>query len=75
MLQTGVASLLQIEASVVTGWGSYHKLWQPLLPNKAAITNWGKIYNKLRQALQIRINITNWGITTLFLCKHTGKLD
>ena len=75
MLQTGAASLLQIGPSVVTNWGSYYKLWQPLLQNKAAITNWGKIYHKLRQTLQIRTIITNWGITKLFLCKHTGKLD
>ena len=75
LLQTGAASLLQIGPSVVTNWGSYYKLWQPLLQNKAAITNWGKIYHKLRQTLQIRTIITNWGITKLFLCKHTGKLD
>ena len=39
LLQIGTASLLQIEASDVTNWGSYHKLWQLLLQNRAAITN------------------------------------
>ena len=63
MLQIGAASLLQIRASVVTNWGSYYKLGQPLLQNRAAITNWGKIYYKLGQVLQIRAIITNWGIT------------
>ena len=61
LLQTGPASLLQIGASVVTNWGSYYKLGQPLLQNRAAIINWGKIYNKLGQLLQIRAIITNWG--------------
>ena len=41
------ASLLQIRASVVKNWGSYSKLGQPLLQNRAAITNWGKMYYKL----------------------------
>ena len=31
LLQIRVASLLQIGASVVTNWGSYYKLGQPLL--------------------------------------------
>ena len=39
MLQIGAASLLQIRTSVVTNWGSYCKLGQPLLQNRAAITN------------------------------------
>ena len=39
-LQIGVASLLRIRASFVTNWGSYYKLGQPLLQNRAAITNW-----------------------------------
>ena len=38
--QIGVASLLQISASVVTNWGSYYKLGQ-LLQIGAIITNWG----------------------------------
>ena len=63
MLQIGAASLLQIRASVVTNWGSYYKLGQALLQNRAAITNWGKMYYKLGQVLQIRAIITNWGIT------------
>ena len=63
LLQIGAASLLQIRASVVTNWGSYYKLGQPLLQNRAAITNWGKMYYKLGQVLQIRTIITNWGIT------------
>ena len=45
-------TLSQIGASVVTNWGSYYKLGQPLLQNRAAITNWGKYY-KLGQLLQI----------------------
>ena len=39
LLQIGAVSLLQIRASVVTNWGSYYKLGQPLLQNRAAITN------------------------------------
>ena len=54
LLPFGAASLLQIRASVVTNWGSYDKLGQPLLQNRAAITNWRKIYYKLGQVLQIR---------------------
>ena len=45
--------LLQIRANVVTNWGSYYKLGQPLLQNRAAITNWGKMYYKLGHVLQI----------------------
>ena len=33
------ALLLQIRATVVTNWGSYYKLVQPLLQNRAPITN------------------------------------
>ena len=55
--------LLQIRASIVTNWGSYYKLGQPFLQNRAAITNWGKMYCKLGQVLQIRAIITNWDIT------------
>ena len=44
MLHIGTASLFQIGASVVTNRGSYDKLGQPLLRNRAAFTNWGKIY-------------------------------
>ena len=66
MLQIGAASLLQIEASVVTNWVSHYKLEQLLLQNRAAITNWGKIYYKLGQVLQIRAIITNCGITVMF---------
>ena len=59
LLKIGEASLLQIGTSVVTNWGNYYKLGQPLLQNRAAITNWGKIYYKLGQLLQIRA-IINW---------------
>ena len=62
LLQIGAASLLQIGASIVTNWGSYYKLGQPLLQNRTAITNWVKIYYKLEQVLQIRAIIRNWGI-------------
>ena len=65
LLQIGAALLLQIGASVITNWGSYCKLGQPLLQNRAAITNWGKIYNRLGQVLQIRAIITNWDITVV----------
>ena len=41
LLSIGAASLSQIGANVVTKWGSYYKLGQPLLQNTAAITNWG----------------------------------
>ena len=59
LLQIGAALLLQIGASVVTNWGSYYKLGQPLLQNRATITNWAKCitnwgrYYKLGQLLQI----------------------
>ena len=52
LLRIGAASLLQIGASIVTNWGSYYKLGQLLLRNRAAITNWGRYY-KLEQLLQI----------------------
>ena len=39
LLQIGVASLLQIRASVVTNRGSYYKLGQNLLQIGAGITN------------------------------------
>ena len=53
--------LLQIEANVlinwgspvITNWGSYYKLGQPLLQNGAVITNRNKIYYKLGEVLQI----------------------
>ena len=67
LLQIKAASLLQIEASVITNWGSYYKLRQLLLQNRAAITDWGKMYYKLGQVLQIRAVIANWGITTPML--------
>ena len=59
LLQIKAASVLQISVSVVTNWGSYYKLSQPLLENTAAITNWSKMYYKLGQVLQIRAIITN----------------
>ena len=52
LLQIGAASLLQIGASVVTNWGSYYKLEQSSLQNRATITNWDRYY-KLGQLLQI----------------------
>ena len=61
--QIGAASLVQIRTSVVTNWGSYYKLGQPLLQNRAATANCGKTCYKLGQVLQIRAIITNWGIT------------
>ena len=54
---------LQIRASIVTNWGSYDKLEQPLSQNRIAITNWSKMYGKLGLVLQIRAIITNWDIT------------
>ena len=51
LLQIEAASLLKIRASVVTNWGSYYKLGQPLLQNRAGITNWGKMYYKWGQVL------------------------
>ena len=64
LLSIGAASLLQIRANVVTNWGSYYKLGQPLLQDRAVITNWGKMYYKLGQVLQIRaiINILGHNI-------------
>ena len=61
LLQIGAASLLKIGASVITSWGSYCSLGQPLLQNRIAITNRGKIYCKLAQVLQIRLIKTNLG--------------
>ena len=43
-LQIGAASLLQIGAIAVTNLGSYYKLGQRLLQNRAAITNSGTYY-------------------------------
>ena len=64
LLPIGAASLLQIRANVVTNWGSYYKLGQPLLQDRAVITNWCKMYYKLGQVLQIRaiINILGHNI-------------
>ena len=62
LLQIGAASLLQIRVSVVANWGSYYKLRQLLLQNRAAIINWDKMYYKLGQVLQIRTIITNCDI-------------
>ena len=61
---------------IVTNWGSYYKLGQPLLQNRTAITNWGKIYYKQGQVLQIRSNITNWGIKESYKigCAHSSVL-
>ena len=61
LLQIGAASLLQIRTNVITNWGSYYKLGQPLLQNRASITNCGKMYYKLGQVSQVRAIITNWG--------------
>ena len=47
LLQIGTALLLQIRANVVTNRGSYYKLGQLLLQNRAGITNWGKMYYNL----------------------------
>ena len=52
-------TLLQMGEIVVTNWGSYYKLGQRLLQNRAAITNWAKFisswgrYYKLGELLQI----------------------
>ena len=62
LLRIEAASLLGIWAIVITDWGSFYKLGQPLLQNTVAITNWGKIYYKSGQVLQISAIITNWGI-------------
>ena len=53
LLQIGAGSLLQIEASVATNWGSYYKSMKLLLQNRAAITNLGRHY-KFGQLVQIR---------------------
>ena len=59
LLEIGPALLLQIGATVVTNWGRYYKLGQPLLQKGQLIqigaqfiTNWGRYY-KLGQLLQI----------------------
>ena len=75
MLRIGAASLLQIRASVVTNWGSYYELGQPLLQNRVAITNWGKMYYQLGKVLQIRAIITNWGITLVHFVPILNKLS
>ena len=43
----GPAGVTNWSSFIITNWGSYYKLGQPLLQNRAAITNWGKIYYKL----------------------------
>ena len=40
LLQIGTDSILQIRANVVTNWGSYYILGQPLLQIRAIITYW-----------------------------------
>ena len=65
--------LLKIRANVVINWGSYYKLGQPLLQNRAAFTNWGKIYYKSGQVLQIRAIITNWGVTIFALLTYNRR--
>ena len=47
IVTVGAPLLLQIGASVVTDWGSYSKLEQPFLQNRAAVTKWDKICYKL----------------------------
>ena len=64
LLQVGAASFLQIGASAVTNWGSYYKLGQLLLQNRATITNWDHMYYQLGQVLQITDIITNWGVAS-----------
>ena len=50
LLQIGAAALLlQIGAKVITNWGSYNKLGQVLLQNRAGIASRAEL-------------ITNWGI-------------
>ena len=58
LLQIRAAWLLQNGADVITNWGSYYKLVQPLL-------QLGQFYYKLGQLLQIGAVITNWSITGL----------
>ena len=67
LLQIEAAQLLQNRADVITNWGSYYKLGQPLLKIGAAITNWSNFYYKLGQLLQIVAIIMNWGITNIHL--------
>ena len=52
MLQIGTALLLQIGTGAVTNRGSYYKLEQPFLKNRAAVASWEKVYYKLGQLLQ-----------------------
>lgn len=52
LLQIGTALLLQIGTGVVTNRGSYYKLEQPFLKNRAAVASWEKVYYKLGQLLQ-----------------------
>ena len=73
LLQIGVASLLQIGASVVTNWSSYYKLGQPLLQNREVIKNWGKGYYKLGQVLQIGSIITNCSVAPVMKDKFPIK--
>ena len=64
LLQVGAASFLRIGASAVTNWGSYYKLGQLLLQNRATITNWDHMYYQLGQVLQITAIITSWGVAS-----------
>ena len=47
----GQACVTNWSSFIITNWGSYYKLGQPLLQNRAAITYWGSYY-KLGQLLQ-----------------------
>ena len=55
------ASLLHI--GVVTIWGSYYKLGQPLLQNRQLLQIGAKFITNWDRYLQIRTIITNWCVT------------
>ena len=55
------ASFLHI--GVVTIWGSYYKLGQPLLQNRQLLQIGAKFITNWDRYLQIRTIITNWCVT------------
>lgn len=63
LLQIVAALLLQTGVSVVTDCGSYYRLGELLLQNRATLTNWAKMSCKLGQVLPIIVIAKILGIT------------
>ena len=61
LLQMRANVVTNLGSFIITNWGSYYKLGQPLLQKNPAITCRGNMYYKLGQLLQIRGIICNLG--------------